>query len=57
MVKIYEGTSPGTKKEVSPDFIESQFIVMRMSDHLLSETVFPRLATGPAKHFGLLSLS
>ena len=28
-VKIYEGTSPGTKQEVSLDFFESQFVIMR----------------------------
>ena len=50
MVKIYEGTSPGTKKEDSPDLFASQFIIMHMSDHLFSETVFPCLATGAANH-------
>ena len=29
----------------------SQFIVMRMRNPLFSEAIFPRLATGTAKHF------
>ena len=31
--------------------LQSQFIIMRMRDPLFSETMFPRLATGAAKHF------
>ena len=42
--QIYEGTSPVTKK-VSPDFFESRFIIMQMSDPLFSETMFPRKKT------------
>ena len=50
-VKIYGGTSPVTKQAVPPDFFESQFIIMRMCDPLLSETMLLCLATGAAKHF------
>ena len=51
-VKIYEGIIPLTKKKiVCPDFFESRFVILRMSDPLFSETMLPRLATGAAKHF------
>ena len=45
--------SPGDEnmQNSSPDFFGSQFIIMRMRNPLFSETMFPRLATGAAKHF------
>ena len=52
-VKIYEGTSPVTKKEISPDFFESR-LIMHMNDPF-SEEMFPRLATGAAKRFRFVS--
>ena len=39
---VSKGTSTVTKKEVSSDLFESRFIIMRMSDPLLSETMFPQ---------------
>ena len=53
-VKIYEGTSPVTRKEVSSDFFKSRFIIIRrMSDPLFSETMFPRFSQQGSKTFCL----
>ena len=49
MVRIYEGTSSGTKKEGLPRLLrKSIYYNARMGDHLFSETMLPGLATGAA---------
>jgi len=35
-ITIYEGTGPGTEKEVSPGFFESQLIIMSRPDPMFS---------------------
>ena len=52
-VKIYDGTSPVTKKKISPDLFESR-VIMRMNDPF-SEEMFHCLATAAAKHFRVVS--
>ena len=52
-VKTYEGTSPVTKKRSLRRLLRKSVIIMRMSDPLFSETMFPRIATGAEKTFCL----